>query len=88
MRMTALLIVFVVLVGQPRLLLLDEPLWSLEPELGTTLRSKRARLQHDPGLTMVYVTHDTADAALADDIGEMRAGRVVSVSATRREESS
>jgi hypothetical protein len=37
---------------------------------------------------MVYVTHDTADGALADDVGEMRAGRVVSVSATRREESS
>ena len=76
------------LVGQPRLLLLDEPLSSLDPELRTALRAELARLQRDLGVTMVYVTHDTEDAAaLADDVVEMAAGRVVSVSArTRKEE--
>ena len=69
------------LVGQPRLLLLDEPLSSLDPELRTTLRAELARLQRDLRVTMVYVTHDTDDAAaLADAVVEMRAGRIISVS--------
>jgi ABC-type Fe3+/spermidine/putrescine transport system ATPase subunit len=73
------------LVGQPRLLLLDEPLSSLDPELRITLRAELARLQHDLRVTMVYVTHDTDDAAaLADDVVEMRAGRIVSVSKPMR----
>jgi ABC-type Fe3+/spermidine/putrescine transport system ATPase subunit len=76
------------LVGEPRLLLLDEPLSSLDPELRVTLRAELARLQRDLRVTMVYVTHDTDDAAaLADDVVEMRAGRIISVSArTRKEE--
>jgi ABC-type Fe3+/spermidine/putrescine transport system ATPase subunit len=76
------------LVGQPRLLLLDEPLSSLDPELRTNLRAELARLQRDLRITMVYVTHDTDDAAaLADAVVEMRAGRIVSVSKpTRKEE--
>ena len=70
------------LVGQPRLLLLDEPLSSLDPELRTTLRAELARLQRELRVTMVYVTHDTDDAAaLADTVVEIRAGRVVSMSA-------
>lgn len=76
------------LVGQPRLLLLDEPLSSLDPELRTTLRAELTRLQRDLRVTMVYVTHDREDAAvLADDVVEMRAGRVVSISKpTKKEE--
>ena len=75
------------LVGQPRLLLLDEPLSSLDPELRTTLRAELTRLQRDLGVTMVYVTHDRDDAAaLADDVVEMRAGRIVSVNKLTRNE--
>ena len=75
------------LVGRPRLLLLDEPLSSLDPELRATLRAELARLQRDLGVTMVYVTHDREDAAaLADGVVEMRAGRIVSVTAMRRKE--
>jgi ABC-type Fe3+/spermidine/putrescine transport system ATPase subunit len=75
------------LVGQPRLLLLDEPLSSLDPELRTTLRAELARLQRDLGVTMVYVTHDRDDAAaLADDVVEMRAGRIVSINKLTRNE--
>ena len=73
------------LVGQPRLLLLDEPLSSLDPELRNTLRSELARLQRDLRVTMVYVTHDADDAAaLADRVAEMRAGRIVAISERRR----
>jgi iron(III) transport system ATP-binding protein len=73
------------LVGEPRILLLDEPLSSLDFELRSMLRRELARLQRTLQLTTVYVTHDRADAvALADCIVEMRAGRLVSISETRR----
>jgi ABC-type Fe3+/spermidine/putrescine transport system ATPase subunit len=76
------------LVGEPRILLLDEPLSSLDPELRSTLRRELARLVRSLQLTTIYVTHDRDDASvLADAIVEMRGGRLVSVSgATRREE--
>lgn len=75
------------LVGEPRVLLLDEPLSSLDPELRTTLRDELARLQRALRVTTVYVTHDREDAtALADRVVEMRAGRIVSVSDTQKRE--
>ena len=71
------------LVGQPRLLLLDEPFSSLDPELRATLRAELDRLRRELQVTMVYVTHDREDATvLADQVVEMRAGRIDSI-ATR-----
>jgi ABC-type Fe3+/spermidine/putrescine transport system ATPase subunit len=65
------------LVGEPRLLLFDEPLSSLDADLRVTLRSELRQLQRNLGLTTIYVTHDREDAAvLADRIVEMRAGRL------------
>ncbi len=73
------------LVGQPRLVLLDEPLSSLDSELRAILRTELARIQGDLGVTMVYVTHDRDDAiALADSVVEMRTGRIVSITAMKR----
>jgi ABC-type Fe3+/spermidine/putrescine transport system ATPase subunit len=67
------------LVGHPRVLLLDEPFSSLDPDLRATLRAELNRLRRDLHITMVYVTHDRDDlAALADGVIEMRAGRVAS----------
>ena len=75
------------IVGEPQILLLDEPLSSLDAELRATLRQELARLQRSLQLTAVYVTHDREDAsALADFIVEMRAGRIVSVSEMKRKE--
>ena len=69
------------LVGSPRLLLLDEPLSSLDPELRAALRAEVARVQRGLAVTAIYVTHDHEDAAvLADRTIEMRAGRVVRIS--------
>jgi iron(III) transport system ATP-binding protein len=66
------------LVGRPRLLLLDEPLSSLDAELRATLRGELRGLQRTLQLTTIYVTHDQEDAtALADRVIQMRAGRVV-----------
>ena len=65
------------LVGRPRLLLLDEPFSSLDPELRVVLRREVQRLRRAVHLTSIFVTHDRDDAtALADRIVEMRQGRV------------
>lgn len=75
------------LVAEPRILLLDEPLSSLDPELRATMRTELRRLQRGLALTTVYVTHDREDAAvLADAVIEMRAGRVAAVNEGSRKE--
>ena len=66
------------LVGHPRLLLLDEPFSSLDPELRVVLRGEVQRLRRALHLTSIFVTHDRDDAAaLADRIVEMRRGRAL-----------
>ena len=68
------------LVGEPRILLLDEPFSSLDPELRSALRTELHQLRLELQVTMVYVTHDRDDAAaLADMVVEMRAGHIVSI---------
>ena len=75
------------LVGHPRMLLLDEPFSSLDPELRNVLRGELALLQRTLKVTTLYVTHDQGDAAiLADRVIEMRAGRIVAVNGTNRKE--
>jgi ABC-type Fe3+/spermidine/putrescine transport system ATPase subunit len=75
------------LVGNPQLLLLDEPLSSLDPELRATLRTELQELQRASGVTTVYVTHDREDAAtLADCVIDMRAGRIMSMTRNERTE--
>jgi ABC-type sugar transport system ATPase subunit len=75
------------LVGQPRLLLLDEPLSSLDADLRSAMRCELARLQRDLAVTTLYVTHDREDAAvLADRVIEMKAGQVISTHQTSRRE--
>jgi ABC-type Fe3+/spermidine/putrescine transport system ATPase subunit len=75
------------LVGHPRLLLLDEPLSSLDADLRSAMRSELARLRRELAVTTLYVTHDREDATvLADRVIEMSAGRVRSVSESRRRE--
>jgi ABC-type Fe3+/spermidine/putrescine transport system ATPase subunit len=75
------------LVGQPRLLLLDEPLSSLDADLRSAMRIELSRLQRELALTTACVTHDREDAVvLADRVIEMSAGRVIAVTETGRRE--
>jgi len=65
------------LVGDPKLLLLDEPFSNLDIQLRKQLRQELKTLQQRLGLTVVLVTHDQDDAfALSDRIAVLRAGRV------------
>jgi iron(III) transport system ATP-binding protein len=75
------------LVGAPRLLLLDEPLSSLDADLRSAMRTELARLRKELAVTTLYVTHDREDAAaLADRVIEMRAGGIANVNSARRTE--
>ncbi|MBA3514187.1 MAG: ABC transporter ATP-binding protein [Pyrinomonadaceae bacterium] len=65
------------LIGGPRLLLLDEPMSSLDADLKTDLLMELAGLQRSLGVTALYVTHDQAEArALTQRIVSMREGRI------------
>jgi ABC-type Fe3+/spermidine/putrescine transport system ATPase subunit len=71
------------LVSRPRVLLLDEPLSSLDAELRASVRSDLAALQRELRVAAIYVTHDGEDAsALADRIVHMDGGRIVDNGAT------
>ena len=68
------------LVNEPALLLLDEPLSNLDTRLREEMRSEIKRIQRALGVTMVYVTHDQAEAlSLADRLVVMQAGRIVQI---------
>jgi thiamine transport system ATP-binding protein len=68
------------LAPEPRILLLDEPLGSLDRRLRDRLLEDLAGLFGELGLTAVYVTHDQTEAfTLGDRVAVMRAGRVVQV---------
>ena len=64
------------LVGQPRILLLDEPFSNLDPELRVTLRGELGQVRRELKITMIYVTHDRDDSVLADAVVAMRGGRI------------
>jgi iron(III) transport system ATP-binding protein len=68
------------MVMQPTILLLDEPLSNLDAKLRVQLRGELKALQHDFGITTVYVTHDQDEAlTMSDRIAVFNLGRVEQV---------
>ncbi|GGJ07880.1 polyamine-transporting ATPase [Halobellus salinus] len=66
------------LVNEPAVLLLDEPLSSLDRKLRAEMRAELRRIQDDVGTTFLYVTHDQESAmSMSDRVAVMRAGRIV-----------
>jgi len=54
---------------EPDILLLDEPLTGLDRVLREEMRSWLSRIQHDLGVTTLYVTHDQEDAlSMSDEV--------------------
>ena len=65
------------LVKMPRLLLLDEPLSNLDARLRLQTREEIRRIQHETGITTVFVTHDQEEAmSISDLIVVMKEGVV------------
>jgi iron(III) transport system ATP-binding protein len=66
------------LVTEPSLVLLDEPLANLDVHLRAAMWREFARFHERTGTTMIYITHDQAEAmALADRIAVMDKGSVL-----------
>ncbi len=73
------------LVNRPHLLLLDEPLGSLDAKLREEMQVDLIRLQRDVGITFVFVTHAQVEAlALSHRIAVMDRGRVAQVDTPAR----
>lgn len=68
------------LVGEPNLLLLDEPLSNLDAKLRESMRFEIKELQRKLNITVIYVTHDQAEAmAMSDRIIVMNQGVIQQV---------
>jgi spermidine/putrescine transport system ATP-binding protein len=73
------------LIGQPAVLLLDEPLGALDQKLRKDMQIELKRLQREVGITFIYVTHDQEEAlTMSDRIAVMRAGNLLQVDSPRR----
>ena len=63
--------------SKPRLLLLDEPLGSLDEERKEEILPYLIRLRDEAGIPMVYVSHDAGEMRqLATQVVMLRRGRV------------
>jgi spermidine/putrescine transport system ATP-binding protein len=68
------------LVNHPKVLLLDEPLGALDLKLRKEMQLYLKNLQHEVGITFIYVTHDQEEAlTMSDRIAVMNEGRVQQV---------
>ena len=72
------------LVRRPEILLLDEPFSQLDAPLRAQLRREVLNLRTQLGMTVIYVTHDQAEAlAMGDRVAVMCAGRLQQVGSPR-----
>jgi len=64
--------------GNPQVMLYDEPFSALDPLIRRDMQDEVCRLQLETGKTMVFITHDLAEALrLGDRIAIMRDGGIV-----------
>ncbi|RWF76061.1 MAG: ABC transporter ATP-binding protein [Mesorhizobium sp.] len=65
---------------KPKLLLLDEPLSALDFKLRKDMQIELKRLQHETGITFIFVTHDQEEAlTMSDRIAVMSSGKILQV---------
>ena len=68
------------LVLEPDVLLLDEPLSALDPNLRKQVRAELKTIQRQTGITFLFVTHDQEEAlSLSDRLGVMEGGELQQV---------
>ena len=72
------------LAPRPKVLLLDEPLSALDLKLRKEMQGELKRLQHETGITFIFVTHDQEEAlTMSDRVAVMNEGRVLQVGSPR-----
>ena len=65
------------LVNQPKVLLLDEPLAALDLKLRKDMQNELKNIQHQTGITFIYVTHDQVEAlSMSDTVVVMAHGKI------------
>jgi multiple sugar transport system ATP-binding protein len=65
------------IVRRPQVFLMDEPLSNLDAKLRVQMRAEIARIQHEVGVTTIYVTHDQVEAmTMGDRVAVMRKGEL------------
>ncbi len=68
------------LINRPRVLLLDEPLGALDLKLRQEMQSELKQIQHQVGITFVYVTHDQEEAlTMSDRLAVFNQGKIEQV---------
>jgi spermidine/putrescine transport system ATP-binding protein len=68
------------LAPQPKVLLLDEPLSALDYKLRKEMQIELKRLQHETGITFIFVTHDQEEAlTMSDRLAVMSSGKILQV---------
>lgn len=73
------------IVIQPEVLLMDEPLSNLDAKLRVEMRNAIKSIQHQIGITTVYVTHDQEEAlAVSDRIAVMNDGIIQQIGTPRQ----
>ncbi len=72
------------LVTEPRILLLDEPLSALDANLVVRMQGVLTKLQKELGITFVYVTHRQSEAfAMSDRVVIMNQGRIEQIDSAK-----
>ncbi len=72
------------LAPRPKVLLLDEPLSALDYKLRKDMQIELKRLQHETGITFIFVTHDQEEAlTMSDRIAVMSRGRILQIGTPR-----
>lgn len=70
------------IVREPKVFLMDEPLSNLDAKLRVQTRTQIAALQHQLGVTTLYVTHDQTEAlTMGDRIAVLSLGKLQQVGA-------
>ena len=68
------------LAADPDIMMFDEPFSALDPLIRRDMQNEVIRLHHEVGKTMVFITHDLAEALkLGDRILIMRDGEIVQI---------
>jgi putative spermidine/putrescine transport system ATP-binding protein len=73
------------LVNRPKVLLLDEPLGALDLKLREEMQVELKQIQHQVGITFIFVTHDQGEAlSMSDRVAVFNEGKVEQVGPPRQ----